>query len=68
MGSDPNVCIIYKMEVLRDAESKIRPLFRVTLDDGEQVSCDEVNLKLQIHVSNYLSAFHAVSYSSLAPN
>ncbi|KAF2322266.1 hypothetical protein GH714_009861 [Hevea brasiliensis] len=35
--TDPSVCTIYKMEVLRDAESKIRPLFRVTLDDGEQI-------------------------------
>lgn len=26
------------MEVLRDFESKFRPLFRVTLDNGEQVS------------------------------
>ncbi|KAJ8749243.1 hypothetical protein K2173_018722 [Erythroxylum novogranatense] len=25
------------MEVLRDEESKIRPLFRVTLDNGEQI-------------------------------
>ncbi|XP_065866226.1 histone-lysine N-methyltransferase ATX2-like isoform X2 [Euphorbia lathyris] len=35
--TDPAVCTVYKMEVLRDAESKIRPLFRVTLDDGEQI-------------------------------
>lgn len=28
---------LYKMEVLRDAESKTRPLFRVTADNGEQV-------------------------------
>lgn len=26
------------MEVLRDSESKIRPLFKVSLDTGEQVS------------------------------
>ncbi|CAK7348099.1 unnamed protein product [Dovyalis caffra] len=39
---DPNVGTIYKMEVLRDAESKIRPLFRVTMDNGEEVSCDEI--------------------------
>lgn len=38
-GLDPTVCSSYKMEVLRDAESKIRPLFRVTMDNGEQVSC-----------------------------
>ncbi|KDO50565.1 hypothetical protein CISIN_1g001263mg [Citrus sinensis] len=34
--ADPRVCNSYKMEVLRDTESKIRPLFRVTLDNGEQ--------------------------------
>ncbi|KAL3572554.1 hypothetical protein D5086_026458, partial [Populus alba] len=34
---DPNVHMMYKMEVLRDAESKIRPLFRVTLDNGEEI-------------------------------
>jgi hypothetical protein len=27
----------YKMEVLRDPDSKFRPLFRVTVDGGEQV-------------------------------
>ena len=57
--SDPNVHMMYKMEVLRDAESKIRPLFRVTLDNGEEVSYDEV-LKPPIHVySYYLCALHA---------
>ncbi|CAI0397255.1 unnamed protein product [Linum tenue] len=35
--SDPGACTVYKMEVLRDSESKIRPLFRVTLDYGEQI-------------------------------
>lgn len=35
--SDPSACAVYKMEVLRDAESQIRPLFRVTLETGEQV-------------------------------
>ncbi|XP_062170462.1 histone-lysine N-methyltransferase ATX2 isoform X1 [Alnus glutinosa] len=34
--TDPNIRALYKMEVLRNAESKVRPLFRVTLDDGEQ--------------------------------
>ncbi|GAV58994.1 PWWP domain-containing protein/SET domain-containing protein/FYRN domain-containing protein/FYRC domain-containing protein/PHD_2 domain-containing protein/zf-HC5HC2H_2 domain-containing protein [Cephalotus follicularis] len=34
--TDPCVCTLYKMEVLRDAESKIRPLFKVTSDNGEQ--------------------------------
>ncbi|XP_038884706.1 histone-lysine N-methyltransferase ATX2-like [Benincasa hispida] len=34
--TDPNVCTLYRMEVLRDFESKFRPLFRVTLDNGEQ--------------------------------
>ncbi|KAL5781988.1 hypothetical protein ACOSP7_007017 [Xanthoceras sorbifolium] len=34
--TDPNGYSSYKMEVLRDAESKIRPLFRVTLDNTEQ--------------------------------
>lgn len=34
---DPEVFAPYKMEVLRDPESKVRPLFRVTVDGGEQV-------------------------------
>lgn len=34
--ADPSACAVYKMEVLRDAESQIRPLFRVTLETGEQ--------------------------------
>lgn len=33
---DPNDCALYKMEVLRDADLKIRPLFKVTADNGEQ--------------------------------
>ncbi|KAA8531168.1 hypothetical protein F0562_005918 [Nyssa sinensis] len=33
---DPSVCTLYKMEVLRDTDSKIRPLFRVTMDNGKQ--------------------------------
>ncbi|KAF3577251.1 hypothetical protein DY000_02034964 [Brassica cretica] len=33
---DHNAYALYKMEVLRDAESKTRPLFRVTADSGEQ--------------------------------
>lgn len=34
---DPKVSVPYKMEVLRDPESRVRPLFRVTVDGGEQV-------------------------------
>ncbi|XP_027353550.1 histone-lysine N-methyltransferase ATX2-like [Abrus precatorius] len=34
--SDPKVSVPYKMEVLRDPESKLRPLFRVTVDGSEQ--------------------------------
>ncbi|XP_043722085.1 histone H3-lysine(4) N-trimethyltransferase ATX1-like [Telopea speciosissima] len=37
--SDPLVSTFYKMEVLRDPETKFQPLFRVTADTGEQVSC-----------------------------
>ncbi|GAB2272675.1 hypothetical protein Dimus_007498 [Dionaea muscipula] len=33
---DRSASVFYKMEVLRDSESKIRPLFRVTVDSGEQ--------------------------------
>ncbi|KAL6970849.1 hypothetical protein U1Q18_030531 [Sarracenia purpurea var. burkii] len=33
---DPSVYASYKMEVLRDVDLKLRPLFRVTLDNGEQ--------------------------------
>lgn len=45
--ADPNDCALYKMEVLRDADLKIRPLFKVTADNGEQVS----------HVSDDVCAF-----------
>ncbi|KAM0016091.1 putative [histone H3]-lysine(4) N-trimethyltransferase [Helianthus debilis subsp. tardiflorus] len=34
--ADPSVFSVYKMEVLRDAGAKSRPLFRVTTDDGDQ--------------------------------
>ncbi|KAG5016851.1 hypothetical protein JHK82_022496 [Glycine max] len=34
--TDPKVSAPYKMEVLRDPESKLRPLFRVTVEGGEQ--------------------------------
>ncbi|KAL1323025.1 hypothetical protein HN51_068043 [Arachis hypogaea] len=34
--TDAKVSAAYKMEVLRDPESKERPLFRVTVDGGEQ--------------------------------
>ncbi|XAR58191.1 Histone-lysine N-methyltransferase [Bertholletia excelsa] len=34
--TDPSKFASYKMEVLRDVDSRIRPLFRVTLDNGEQ--------------------------------
>ncbi|KAL6188922.1 hypothetical protein ACLB2K_040313 [Fragaria x ananassa] len=34
--TDSSICTLYKMEVLRDPESKIRPLFQVSLDNGEQ--------------------------------
>ena len=34
---DPKVSAPYKMEVLRDPESKVRALFRVTVEGGEQV-------------------------------
>ncbi|KAJ8761591.1 hypothetical protein K2173_004367 [Erythroxylum novogranatense] len=32
-----NSIAVYKMEVLRDEYAKIQPLFRVTLDNGEQI-------------------------------
>jgi hypothetical protein len=35
---DPHVVILYKMEVLRNSDIKARPLFRVTSEDGTQVS------------------------------
>ncbi|CAH2038811.1 unnamed protein product [Thlaspi arvense] len=37
---DPGTSAMYKMEVLRDAESKIRPVFRVTTNSGEQFKGD----------------------------
>ncbi|CAN1170991.1 Histone-lysine N-methyltransferase ATX2 [Linum perenne] len=36
-AADPGASAIYKMQVLRDSESKIRPLFRVTFDNGDQI-------------------------------
>nr|CAD1831719.1 unnamed protein product [Ananas comosus var. bracteatus] len=35
---DPNLLMSYKMEVLRNPQLKTRPMFRVTTEDGEQVS------------------------------
>ncbi|WOK95128.1 histone-lysine N-methyltransferase TRX1-like [Canna indica] len=35
---DPSSVMAYKMEVLRNPKVKARPLFRVTLDDGEQIN------------------------------
>ena len=35
---DPSVCTLYRMEVLRDPQSKNHPLFKVA-NDGEKVSC-----------------------------
>ncbi|KAK4422058.1 Histone-lysine N-methyltransferase ATX2 [Sesamum alatum] len=34
--TDPSLHTLYKMEVLRDVDSKTRPLFRVTTDNGEE--------------------------------
>ncbi|KAL9140489.1 hypothetical protein ABFS82_14G040500 [Erythranthe guttata] len=33
---DPSLLTLYKMEVLRDIDSRTRPLFRVTCDSGEE--------------------------------
>ncbi|KAK7295625.1 hypothetical protein RJT34_18536 [Clitoria ternatea] len=38
--TDPKVSAPYKMEVLRDTEPKVRPVFRVTVDGGEQFTGD----------------------------
>ncbi|KAK4778260.1 hypothetical protein SAY87_018447 [Trapa incisa] len=35
--TDPSTSAVYKMEVLEDAKSRGRPLFKVTLDSGEQI-------------------------------
>ncbi|KAL2485415.1 Histone-lysine N-methyltransferase ATX2 [Abeliophyllum distichum] len=34
--TDPSVCSLYKMEVMRDVDSRNQPLFRVTSDRGEE--------------------------------
>ncbi|GER40803.1 histone-lysine N-methyltransferase ATX1 [Striga asiatica] len=34
--TDPSVNALYKMEVLRDVDLRLRPLFRVTADNGEE--------------------------------
>ncbi|KAL3829250.1 hypothetical protein ACJIZ3_018052 [Penstemon smallii] len=34
--TDPSVDVLYKMEVLRDVDSRTRPLFIVTTDNGEE--------------------------------
>ncbi|CAN6462495.1 unnamed protein product [Victoria cruziana] len=36
--SDPNEFSEYKMEVLRNPEAKMLPLFRVTMDNGQQIN------------------------------
>lgn len=36
--ADPHLVTSYKMEVLRNSDTKARPLFRVTSEDGVQVS------------------------------
>lgn len=36
--ADPHSVTSYKMEVLRNSDMKARPLFRVTSEDGVQVS------------------------------
>lgn len=36
-AADPNVDVLYKMEVLREVDSRTRPLFRITMDNGEEV-------------------------------
>lgn len=36
--ADPNSLTSYKMEVIRNSDTKVRPLFRVTSEDGVQVS------------------------------
>ncbi|XP_031478459.1 histone-lysine N-methyltransferase TRX1-like isoform X2 [Nymphaea colorata] len=36
--SDPNDVSEYKMEVLRNPKAKLLPLFRVTLDNGQQIN------------------------------
>lgn len=36
-ASDPTAQAMYKMEVLRDVDSRTRPLFKVTGDNGEEV-------------------------------
>uniref|UniRef100_A0A1D1Z907 Histone-lysine N-methyltransferase ATX2 n=1 Tax=Anthurium amnicola TaxID=1678845 RepID=A0A1D1Z907_9ARAE len=41
--ADPNLSTSYKMEVLRNPKSKFRPLFRVTLVDGEQIDGSNPN-------------------------
>ncbi|KAF5208361.1 Histone-lysine n-methyltransferase trx1 [Thalictrum thalictroides] len=33
--TDPSIKVSYKMEVLRDSDSKFRPLFKVTTENAE---------------------------------
>lgn len=49
-ASDPSVQTLYKMEVLRDVDSRTRPLFRVTADNGE-----EVQIKLSCYTKKGIS-------------
>lgn len=58
--SDPSLCALYKMEVLRDAESKIQPLFRVTLDNGEQVRYAICSIRLKPDTFNFNFFMHLV--------
>lgn len=47
---------MYKMEVLRDVDSRTRPLFKVTGDNGEEVSDKAIlsNLFCTFHLSLYV--------------
>ena len=40
--ADQNSVTSYKMEVLRNSDTKARPLFRVSSEDGVQVSCKQI--------------------------
>ena len=58
-ASDPTVHTMYKMEVLRDVDSRTRPLFKVTGDNGEEVSDKAIlsNLFDSFYLSQYVFLF-----------
>ncbi|KAL6571201.1 hypothetical protein OROHE_002844 [Orobanche hederae] len=55
--TDPSVNALYKMEILRDVALRIRPLFRVTTDSGEEMICCIIEGQLSSYIMFSLSSY-----------